>query len=178
MIFSDKGSNKSGRRSGGVGDSGVTILTPGCHFKGKLHCRGASRIGGKIEGEVISEGLLIIEEEAEIKAKITADEAIVQGKVLGSLVSYKRVKLTETCVFQGDIQTPSLVVNDGAIFNGNSQMHTEPTEGLEAGKQSVSNQPVMGAVTESFDASECKIEDLDSTGHKMKDDEPHEVSLS
>src|SRR5262245_2268512 len=48
----------------------VTILTTGCHFSGKLYCRGASRIGGKIDGQIVSEGLLIVEEEAVITAEI------------------------------------------------------------------------------------------------------------
>ncbi len=42
------------------------------------------------EGEVISEGLLIIEEEAEIQAKITSDEAGVQGKGVGLIFSKKK----------------------------------------------------------------------------------------
>ena len=52
--------------------SAVTILTSGCHFSGKLYCRGSSRIGGKIDGQIISEGLLIVEEEAIITAEIKA----------------------------------------------------------------------------------------------------------
>ena len=35
-------------------DAAVTILTAGCHFTGKLYCRGSSRIAGEIEGQVIS----------------------------------------------------------------------------------------------------------------------------
>ena len=61
----------------------VTILTSGCHFSGKLYCRGASRISGRIEGQLISEGLLVIEEEAIITAEVKADEVVIQGKVQG-----------------------------------------------------------------------------------------------
>jgi cytoskeletal protein CcmA (bactofilin family) len=49
-------------------ESAITILTPGCHFTGKLYCHGSSRIGGKVDGEIVSEGVLIIEEEAQINA--------------------------------------------------------------------------------------------------------------
>ena len=123
MVFSDKKPNNNKQRRGAsFHESAVTILTPGCHFNGKLFCRGSSRIGGKIEGEIISEGLLIIEEEALITAKIKADEVVIQGQVEGELEASGRVKLESTSKFTGDIVTPSLVINEGSIFNGNTKM--------------------------------------------------------
>jgi cytoskeletal protein CcmA (bactofilin family) len=103
-------------------DTAVTILTSSCHFSGKLYCRGASRIGGKIEGQIISEGLLIIEEEAVITAEIKADEAIIQGRVEGKLQATSRVELCASSRFDGDIVTPVLIVREGAQFNGHSTM--------------------------------------------------------
>ncbi len=103
-------------------ESSVTILTPGCHFNGKLFCRGASRIGGRIEGEIISEGMLVIEEEALVTADIRADEAVIQGTVEGKISATGRVELSATCHFTGDIFSPSLIIHDGAQFNGRSTM--------------------------------------------------------
>ena len=103
-------------------DAAVTILTSGCHFSGKLYCRGSSRIGGKIEGQIISEGILIIEEGATILAEVKADEVIIQGKVNGRLEAKIRAELYPQSRFDGDIVTPVLVVNEGAQFNGRSIM--------------------------------------------------------
>jgi cytoskeletal protein CcmA (bactofilin family) len=103
-------------------DSAVTILTAGCHFNGRLYCRGSSRIGGRIEGQIVSEGLLVIEEEAVIVAEVKADEAIIQGRVKGKIEATARVELRATCQFDGDIITPSLVIHDGAVFNGKAKM--------------------------------------------------------
>lgn len=127
MGFTDKKQNvaKGKRRGASYHESAVTILTPGCHFDGKLYCKGSSRIGGRIEGEIVSEGLLIIEEEAIINAQIRADEAIIQGRVRGRLEAKGRVELTETCFFEGDLITPVLVVVEGAKFNGQATMVTE-----------------------------------------------------
>lgn len=102
--------------------SAVTILTSGCHFTGKLFCRGSSRIGGKIEGQIVSEGLLIIEEEAVIMAEIKADEVIIQGQVKGKLIATSRVELCDTSEFEGDISAQVLIVREGAQFNGRSTM--------------------------------------------------------
>lgn len=130
MVFSDKKnvSPRSGRRGSGFHESAVTILTPGCHFNGKLFCRGSSRIGGRIEGEIISEGLLIIEEEASITARIQAEEIIVQGQVKGQVEASLRVELSSSSRVDGDVITPSLVINEGAIFNGQTTMKEIATE--------------------------------------------------
>lgn len=105
-----------------VRDYAVTILTNGCHFSGKLYCKGSTRVGGKIDGEIVSEGLLIIEEEAVVNADIQADEIVVQGKVEGTIRAQSRVELTGTCSFSGDVASPSLVIEEGARFNGRSTM--------------------------------------------------------
>lgn len=103
-------------------DAAVTILTSGCHFSGKLFCRGSTRIGGTIEGEVQSEGLLIVEEGAKINANVKADEVVIQGVVEGRLEAGSRVELCASSVFIGDIVTPCLVVKEGAQFDGRATM--------------------------------------------------------
>ena len=123
--------NRSVKRIETSHDSAVTILTSGCHFSGKLYCRGSTRIGGKIDGEIVSEGLLIIEEEAQINANVKADEAIIQGQVKGRLDAKGRVELCSTCSFEGDVVTPILVIQEGAQFNGRSQMIADPVPATE-----------------------------------------------
>lgn len=118
----------------------VTILTSGCHFSGKLYCRGSSRIAGKIEGQIVSEGFLVIEEEAMITAEIKADEAVIQGKVQGKLQATSRVELCASSQFDGDIITPVLVVREGAHFNGHSKMPPKEDATLAKGPRLAVNQ--------------------------------------
>ncbi len=114
--------HKNKRKGASVGGVAVTILTSGCHFEGKLYCKGASRIGGRIQGKVVSEGLLIIEEEASVEADVVVDEVIVLGKVNGRLRANKRIELCENSHFQGEITTPALVIKEGACFDGKAIM--------------------------------------------------------
>lgn len=136
---------KSSRKVEITRDAAVTILTSGCHFNGKLHCRGSTRIGGRIEGEIFSEGLLIIEDEAVILATIRADEAIIQGRVKGRIEARGRVELCPSCHFEGDIMTPSLIIQEGAQFNGRSTMTT--SEMGESLHKSGSSSGKLSAVT-------------------------------
>jgi cytoskeletal protein CcmA (bactofilin family) len=103
-------------------DNAVTILTSGCHFSGKLYCKGSSRIGGIIEGELVSEGLLIVEESAQIHADVKAQEVVIQGKVKGSLEATGLVELAKTAQFSGEIAARILSIKEGAQFNGQSRM--------------------------------------------------------
>ena len=113
--------NKS-RKGASSGDYGVNILTTGCSFSGKLYCKGSSRIAGRIDGEIISEGFLVIEEEAHIQANIVADSIIIHGYVNGVVTAKQKVELSETAHFEGDIASPSLIVKEGAQFNGRATM--------------------------------------------------------
>ena len=127
--------SKNKRKGANAGGLAVTILTSGCHFEGKLYCKGASRIGGRIQGKVISEGLLIIEEEACIEADIVVDEVIVLGKINGKLRANKRIELCESSHFQGEIITPTLVIKEGACFDGQAIMSEAANTELDAALQ-------------------------------------------
>jgi cytoskeletal protein CcmA (bactofilin family) len=120
MIFKSKESSNNTSD-----DHGITIITTGCHFEGKLHCKGSSRIAGTVEGEIISEGMLIIEQDATIRAEMKTEEVIVHGKITGSLLARKKVELASTSRFVGDIYTPSLIIEEGAKFDGRSSTTVE-----------------------------------------------------
>jgi cytoskeletal protein CcmA (bactofilin family) len=127
-------------------DYAVTIITSGCHFSGKLYCKGSTRIGGKVDGEIVSEGLLIIEEEANISAEVKAEDIVIQGQFRGTVEAHGKVELSPSCVYEGDIITPVLVVQEGAQFNGRTTM--DPNRIMdrhashESGKSNVT--PILG----------------------------------
>jgi cytoskeletal protein CcmA (bactofilin family) len=115
-------------------DTTVTILTTGCNFIGKLYCQGSTRIAGEIEGEVISEGLLVVEQTALIKGDITADEVVVHGRVEGTIHSKGRVSLAPNCLIDGDVHSKSLVMAEGAALNGAVHMNSgdsTPTDSVK-----------------------------------------------
>lgn len=103
-------------------DYAVTIITSGCHFSGKLYCKGSTRIGGKVDGEIVSEGLLIIEEDAVISAEVKAEDIVIQGHFRGTVEASGKVELSSSCIYEGDVITATLVVQEGAQFNGRTTM--------------------------------------------------------
>ncbi len=136
MFGNDKNNGPAPKRSSATSnkDGGVTILTSGCHFAGKLYCKGATRIGGTIEGEVIAEGLLIVEEDAVINAAVKAEEIVVHGRMEGNLTVQRKIEMCATADVQADIVTPNLLVHEGAIYNGRTTMK-RAVAGAEHGKR-------------------------------------------
>lgn len=102
--------------------SSITVLTDGCRFIGRLFCTGTSRIGGIVEGEIFSHGLLIIDHNAYIKANITGDTIVVYGRVDGDINAKNKLELNEHSIVQGGINSPKLVVVDGAVIEGPTHM--------------------------------------------------------
>jgi cytoskeletal protein CcmA (bactofilin family) len=80
------------------------------------------RIQGKFEGRLDTKGVLMIGEKAEVKADIIGETIIVSGKVTGTIVSSRELKLIAPAKVTGEIKTPLLNIEHGALFNGICQM--------------------------------------------------------
>ena len=112
-------------RSGDVN----ALLGRGSEFEGKLTFEGTVRIDGKFTGEIVSEGTLIIGEGARVKAEIAVDTVMVQGDVIGNIRAKTGVELHAPGRLRGNMQTAGLVVQKGAVFDGNCVM--EGREGAQ-----------------------------------------------
>ena len=91
-------------------------------FQGALNFTGVVRIDGKFEGEVMTNDTLIIGETGEIIAEIAAGTVICKGKIKGSIQAAKRVETHSKSQVVGNIRSPSLYVEVGALFDGNCDM--------------------------------------------------------
>lgn len=100
----------------------IAILGEKTEFKGILSFVGTTRIDGKFEGEVITKDTLIVGKTARIKAEISAGTIITQGKIQGNLVASKKVEIKEGSELIGNIKTPSLNIDENAIFEGSCEM--------------------------------------------------------
>jgi len=82
------------------------------------------RINGSFEGKLDTKGSLIIGENASVHADINGDEIIIGGKITGNIVAANSLKVLSNAHIVGDINTPSLSVETGAIIHGKCQMLT------------------------------------------------------
>ena len=106
---------KEGTLSGFVGNG--TTLTGEANFKGML------RVDGHLSGRVSSQdGTLIVSTGGQVDADVEVSVAQIYGTVIGNITATKRIELGRVAKVTGDIQTPALVIEQGAMFEGNCRM--------------------------------------------------------
>lgn len=98
------------------------LLDRGCAFEGKLNFDGIVQINGEFTGEVVSDGTLVVGENASINAKILVDTLIVDGRVEGTVEAKSKIELHSTGSLVANLTTQSLVIEDGGVFQGNCAM--------------------------------------------------------
>ncbi len=98
------------------------FLGEGTQFKGEVRFAGTIRIDGYLEGEFVCGEMLIIGEGAQVKAKIEVGSLDVCGQVEGDITARQRVQLLAGSRVTGMIRTPSLVISEGAVFDGKCEM--------------------------------------------------------
>jgi cytoskeletal protein CcmA (bactofilin family) len=94
----------------------------GVEFKGTISYSGTVRIDGYLDGEIHTDGVLLIGEEAVLQAKITAGTVVCKGKITGDILAKEQVKLRAPAVVNGSVKTPLLSMEDGVLFNGSLEM--------------------------------------------------------
>ena len=93
---------------------------------GEITFKDMVRVNGHIAGTVYSKtGMLIVDTGARIDARVDVGVAIVSGTVKGDIIARGRVELGPTSKIYGNIWTRSLVIKDGAIFEGVCRMIDE-----------------------------------------------------
>ncbi len=104
------------------GEDIIAFVGKGVEFKGVISYSGTVRIDGNLDGEIHTDGVLLIGDEAVIQAKVTAGTIVCKGKITGDIAAKERVKLRAPAVFNGSMKTPMLSIEDGVLFNGGLEM--------------------------------------------------------
>lgn len=106
---------KEGRLSGFVGHG--TVLSGETNFQAML------RVDGHLVGSVASDsGTLIVGANGQVDANISVSSAVINGVVNGDIIATEKVQLGRGARVIGNIQTPRIIIEDGAIFEGGCTM--------------------------------------------------------
>jgi cytoskeletal protein CcmA (bactofilin family) len=106
---------KDGSLSGFVGSG--TVITGEASFKSML------RVDGRFSGRITSAGgALIVGAGGQVDANIEVSVATIHGVVNGDIIASDRIELGRAAKLNGNIQTPSLMIEQGAVFEGSCKM--------------------------------------------------------
>jgi len=100
----------------------VTIVGQGAKLEGTVVSAGSLRIDGQIKGQVNADGDVMLSPQSAVEADIRAQNVSVAGRFKGSIVVKGRAEIARGGRVDGNITSKTLVVEEGAIFQGQSIM--------------------------------------------------------
>lgn len=138
---------KEGTLTGFVGNG--TTLTGEANFKGML------RVDGGLSGRVSSaDGTLIVSTNGRVDANVEVAVAQIFGTVNGDITASKRIEMGRVAKVTGNIQTPALVIEQGALFEGSCRM-VQLKEQAESAAASSSSSSSAGTGSASSSSSKA-----------------------
>lgn len=98
------------------------FLGVGTSYEGKLQFQGSVRIDGHFLGQIDSDGTLVVGQEARIDGQVSVAGLILSGLIQGNVVAANKVVMHKTARLQGSLRTPCLVMEEGALLDGELMM--------------------------------------------------------
>jgi cytoskeletal protein CcmA (bactofilin family) len=118
MKFSKNGENGT--------DVGTGLIAKGVEVSGDVVFTDGLRVEGRVAGSLVSEsGTLVIEQAARIEARVDVGICIISGTIEGNITAKSRVEVHKSARIRGDITTPVLLVEEGAVLNGSVGMSSQ-----------------------------------------------------
>lgn len=110
-------------RTSGV-ETAISIIGPGMHIEGDLATDGTVRIEGAVRGTIRAGKAVVLGKGGEVFGDIITQDAVIGGRVVGTVLAESRLELQSTCEIEGDVRAPAehLLLEEGARFNGTVKM--------------------------------------------------------
>jgi cytoskeletal protein CcmA (bactofilin family) len=122
-----------GRENGTPRELGdvVSIIGPGMKVVGDCESDGTIRVEGSVEGSVKAAKSVVVGKDGLVVGDISTQDAIVAGRVNGSVTAESRVELQSTCRIQGDIRSRRVKLDEGGQVDGQLHMGAQVQQKVE-----------------------------------------------
>lgn len=100
-----------------------TRIEPGCEIEGTLTLEGPLVVEGEFRGAIECRGDVLVTENGTVEARIRGRTVVVRGAVVGDVEASRELVLAPSARLHGTALTPSLVVERGAFFQGETRMY-------------------------------------------------------
>lgn len=111
-------------------ESVISIIGPGMTIVGNCETDGTVRIEGTVQGSIKAGKAVVIGKQGLVSGDIVTQDAVVSGRVEGTLVAASRLELQATCKIEGEVHTRRMQLEEGAVLNGTIQMSDEPPKAI------------------------------------------------
>jgi cytoskeletal protein CcmA (bactofilin family) len=117
------------------------VLNSDVEVKGTLKFSGELTFDGKVDGDINSDGMLTLGDNAVVKGTIDVGSVVVRGKITGNIVAKDKIELKAKTELFGDVRAAKLVMEEGVTFVGKTEVNpnkvaptTPPTRPNDAPK--------------------------------------------
>jgi cytoskeletal protein CcmA (bactofilin family) len=100
----------------------ISIIGPGMKVVGDCLTDGTVRVEGTVEGSVKAGKAVVVGKQGSIIGDVQTQDAVISGRVTGTLVAESRLELQATCQIDGDVRTRRMQLEEGALLNGTVHM--------------------------------------------------------
>jgi cytoskeletal protein CcmA (bactofilin family) len=113
------------------GDAILSIIAAGTRLVGDWEGPGLIKVDGRVEGSITGARQAIVGRDGVVHGNIQASEVILAGTVDGSVVATDRAELQGSAAINGDVNTRTIIVHEGARINGTVRMGNAQAEGAD-----------------------------------------------
>lgn len=108
----------SKKQAAPIGDQVATIIGKETIFRGNITSQGTIRIDGQHEGELTTDGDLVVGESGKLTSQVKVRSALIAGIVKGNIEALDKLELLPSAKVYGDIKVGTLTIGEGAEFRG------------------------------------------------------------
>ena len=98
------------------------FLENGVRFEGRLEVTGTFRLDGTVKGTIISTDTLILGENSSVNGQIEGGSVVIGGQFDGIINARVKVEIKAKAIVTGEVQSPCLIIESGAVFEGRCHM--------------------------------------------------------
>jgi cytoskeletal protein CcmA (bactofilin family) len=119
------------KKSSNSNHAATSVIDHGSDAQGHLSFVGTVAMNGKFRGELFSADTLFLGVEGELESEVRVAVGFISGQVKGNITGRERIELSPTARVFGNIVAPVLVLEEGAVFDGQCKTCRQEGEGIE-----------------------------------------------
>jgi cytoskeletal protein CcmA (bactofilin family) len=100
----------------------ISIIGPGMRVVGDCQTDGTLRIEGTVEGTVRAGKAVVLGKDGVVDGDITTQDAVIGGRVTGSITAQSRLELQASCMVEGQVKARRIKLDEGGTVNGTVQI--------------------------------------------------------
>ncbi len=96
----------------------ISIIGPGMRVVGDCETDGTVRVEGTVEGSIRAGKAVVVGKEGLVEGDVVTQDAVISGRVQGTLTAESRLELQATCRIEGEVRARRMQLEEGAMLNG------------------------------------------------------------